>query len=336
MPAYKDNERGTWYAKYSVFDHVTGKRKQVLKRGFKTKRYALEYEHMQKMNIAHSSVTFGELSAKYFEYRKQTAKTQDKYTAMLQKYAPPASASVSDLSKADMMQWYLNLDKQNLKPSTKNLVLTVTKSVFKYGHDFYDLPNPAGMLKRFKDNKKEFGVWSPAEFNKFIQCVDLVHYRNLFTFLYMTGARKSEALNLQYTDIDGDRVHIRGTKTVTSDRVIIMPDALQRILKPILAHSSDDAPFIFGGSNRLADSTIQAVFTQGIKTAGVKPIRIHDLRHSFASNAIASGCNIVAISKYLGHANINITLTVYAHLLEKTETDMVQRMNNLYQTSIKV
>lgn len=336
MPAYKDSKRGTWFVKYSVLDPVTGKRKQALKRGFSTKRDALEYERTQKINTAHSSVTFGELAQKYFEYRKQTDKTQEKYTAMLKKYAPPADKCVSDLTKADMMQWYLSLDKQDMKASTKNLVLTVTKSVFKYGHDFYDLPNPAGMLKRFKETKKEFGTWSPEEFSRFIQCVELVHYKNLFTFLYMTGARKSEALNLKYTDIEGDRVHIRGTKTATSDRVIIMPDALQRILKPFTANLSADEPYIFGGSNRLANSTIQAIFTQGIKTAGVKPIRIHDLRHSFASNAIATGCNIVAISRYLGHANINITLSVYAHLLEKTETDMIQKMNNLYQNSIKV
>ena len=335
MPAYKDKDRGTWYVKYSVLDGSTGKRKQALKRGFPTKREALAFESSQRLTpTTVNPMTFAQLCESYYKYGNQKDRTKDAQLAILETHVPFMDKRCEDLGKKDLMKWYLALDAKDLKPSMKNLILTITKAVFRHGEQFYDLPNPALMLKKFKGQKTEFSVWTPEEFDTFIRFEDLAVYRALFTFLYMTGCRKSEALSLQYDDIDGDRCHIRGTKTKTSDRYIILPDAIQRVLEPILARCDEERPFVFGGEETLKLSTIQGRFKKAVQESGVTPIRIHDLRHSFASNAIASGCNIVAVSKYLGHANINITLSVYAHLLEQTEADMIQKINKLYQNRI--
>ena len=329
MPAYKDDKRGTWYVKYSVDG------KQKLKRGFKTKREALAFEAKQKTApVTESGMTFEDLAESYYKYRSPKESTREHQTAMLMKHVPFYGSGCDSLSKADLMKWYLALDAADLKPSGKNLVLTVVKSVFKYGEDFYDLPNPAKGLKRFKVPKSDFSVWTPEEFDRFIRCVEMVHYRNLFLFLYMTGCRKSEAVGLRYDDIDRNRCHIRGTKTDTSDRWVILPDAVMSAIQPVLAQSSEERPFVFGGEESLKLTTIQWYFSKAVKESGVTPIRIHDLRHSFASNAIAAGCNIVAVSKYLGHSNINITLSVYAHLLQQTETDMIEKLNKTYQNRI--
>ena len=66
-----------------------------------------------------------------------------------------------------------------------------------------------------------------------------------------------------------------------------------------------------------------------IKKSGVKRIRIHDLRHSHATILINSGVNIVAVSKMLGHSNINQTLKTYTHLLESTNDELVDRIIEL-------
>lgn len=60
-----------------------------------------------------------------------------------------------------------------------------------------------------------------------------------------------------------------------------------------------------------------------IKIKWIKKIRVHDLRHSHATNLINGGANIVAVSRRLGHADISMTLKVYTHLLKKTEEDLV-------------
>ena len=55
----------------------------------------------------------------------------------------------------------------------------------------------------------------------------------------------------------------------------------------------------------------------------VKKIRIHDFRHSHASNLIGEGMDIVAVSKRLGHSSVEMTLNVYTHLLRKNDSKML-------------
>ena len=75
-------------------------------------------------------------------------------------------------------------------------------------------------------------------------------------------------------------------------------------------------PFLFGGDRSLPINSVQRYFTQAIKDSGVPPIRLQDLRHSHATLLINSGVNIVAVSRRLGHASIEQTLTTYTHLLQ--------------------
>ena len=58
----------------------------------------------------------------------------------------------------------------------------------------------------------------------------------------------------------------------------------------------------------------------------IKRIRIHDFRHSHASNLIADGVNIVAVSKRLGHKDISVTLNTYTNLLEKNNEEMLLKL----------
>ena len=87
--------------------------------------------------------------------------------------------------------------------------------------------------------------------------------------------------------------------------------------------------FLFGGDTSLPITSIDREFKQGIKLSGVKPIRLHDLRHSHATNLINNGANIVAVSKRLGHSSPNITLAIYTHLLKKSEDELIEIMNNM-------
>lgn len=343
MPAYKDKDRGTWYIKYSYTDRITGKRKQVLKRGFPTRREALAWEAKERSSEKTStSMTFSDLSAKFYDYRKQKPHTVENQIAMVNNHFPYVSKAVEQITKADMMEWYISLTDGHLTPGTANLVLTVVKSIFAFGAQFYDLPNPASSLKRVRPQKRKYETWSVEEFNRFIGCVDGTLYSALYTFLYWTGCRKGEALGLQYTDIQDGKAHIHQQmtahgistlKTETSDRTIKLTDAVISAIQPLVNACSPERPFLFGGERTPSESTIHAHFNRAVTMSGVKPIRIHDLRHSFATNAICSGASIVAVSKYLGHSSITITLNTYTHLLEKTDDEMIEIMNDLYKNS---
>lgn len=86
--------------------------------------------------------------------------------------------------------------------------------------------------------------------------------------------------------------------------------------------------FIFGRIKPFSQTNLDRVKDLAIKKANIKRIRIHDLRHSHASNLIAEGVNIVAVSKRLGHSDISMTLKVYTHLLQKTNDEMIDIVEN--------
>ena len=71
-------------------------------------------------------------------------------------------------------------------------------------------------------------------------------------------------------------------------------------------------------------------FHKACETAGIGHHRIHDLRHSFITNAITSGADIVSVSKYVGHTDIETTLNKYSHLLKERERSMIADLERLY------
>ena len=91
----------------------------------------------------------------------------------------------------------------------------------------------------------------------------------------------------------------------------------------------------FGRLKPLPQTSIDRVKDNAIKEAKVPRIRIHDFRHSHASNLIANGVNIVAVSKRLGHSDINMTLKIYTHLIQKSDDELVNFINDSSQILLK-
>ena len=348
MPIYKDESRGTWYATVRKKDEFTGKTVQLRKRGFKTKREAKAWldDNNRPVNRSGASVTFRQLDDKYIEFKnppKQSTIDQEKHR--VGKYmASFCDLPLREVTKGMLMDWYTDLLRQDISTSVKNYCIGVVKAVYRFGNEVYDLPNNAGMLKKLKKDKKktDMQTWSVKEFNKFIDCVEGEHYRNLFYFMYWTGVRRGEALALRKQDFDmkSGTFHVYhqikyyeegffDLKTDSSERTLKIPPSLQAVLRPILARCTKKAPFLFGGETSLPITNVRRRFDGAIKASGVRPIRIHDLRHSFASNMIANGANIVAVSHYLGHSTIQQTLQTYTHLLEQTDDALIGTIDAL-------
>lgn len=351
MAIIKDVKRGTWMVKRYEKDAITGQRKQVLKRGFKTKRDAVAWNASQARSEQSTSITFAQLDNLYIDYRNPGKDTTRKQEQMrVQKYLPFANEPITQINKPMLMEWYVEFIKRDdISIATKNYCIGVVRSVFRFGSDFYGIQNHAAMLKKLKREKKKnvLNVWTVEEFNQFIQCVDNRHYRNIFTFMYCTGVRRGEALALRADDFDlqANTVYIhhqirflqdgfQPLKTDSSERTLKLPPHVINAVKPLVNACTADSPFIFGGNVSIPTTSLQRAFTIGIKQSGVKKIRLHDLRHSFATNAINNGCNIVAVSHYLGHSTVQQTLETYTHLLEKTDAEMVHKMDGVLSAVI--
>ena len=84
--------------------------------------------------------------------------------------------------------------------------------------------------------------------------------------------------------------------------------------------------FVFGGDRPLASRSTDRYFADVCEKVGVRKIRIHDLRHSCASLLISKGVSIVAVSRQLGHSNIEQTLNTYSHLMPDDRSKVVAEL----------
>lgn len=226
--------------------------------------------------------------------------------------------------------------------SLKNKIIRLVKAISKFGYEYYDYPNFAVTLKAFPKSSndiKEMNVISIDDFELIAQNVSNEVYKRFLIFLYHTGMRRGEAMALLKSDVRDKYVSvnksIRRSKTsfkplknVYSKRNILLDDIAYESIKPLL---DTEGEFLFGEYEALSASSIARHFNSALKKAGLPHYRIHDLRHSFISNAILNGIDIVTVSRYVGHSDIERTLNTYSHLLKDSEEKMIGQLNGLFK-----
>lgn len=336
MPITKE-KNGTYTVRFYSDDPLSGSRKQIKKRGFKTRREAVAWEVDEKSKpvSGKTSLTFWDVFQKMLANNDTTTGTRAKKEAWISKYFEYSDLPIEKITKPMLIEWRNGLKSAGIATRTMNCGLQYVRSVFTFYSTVYGRQNVGIVLKSFKlskADKTEMKIWTPAEFKKVSECIDNPVYRAYFEFLFWTGCRRGEAVALCKEDVNGNMVHIHRSmkhfkngfqplKTDSSERTIRVDSQLLEVMQPMLAAAD---PFVFGGVHPMPVSKIDVVFKRAIKKAGVDPIRIHDLRHSHASFLLNSGANILAVSKRLGHATITQTLETYAHLLSETDDKMME------------
>lgn len=344
MSVYKDSKRGTWYVSYKEKDPVTGKYVHHSKRGFKTKKEASKWEHdIQHPEAAKpvkSKLTFHEVADQWADYIQASSESRRQHREHFQyRFAKYYDEPIGDISKLDLTLWRNELAKTSWTTTTKNMTICYVRSVFAFASEMYDIPNVSTVLKRLKKTNEEImndesSVWTPEEFELFSNCIEDRTYKAFFQFLYWTGCRRGEAIALQKGDISDHFVLIRYSQrdsttglrpTKTKQiRKIEIDDTLWQDIQPLI---EENGPYLFGGVRALSPTSIDRYFRAGIEASGVSKIRLHDLRHSHATWLINNGVNIVAVSKRLGHSTIEQTLKTYTHLLENSDQQMMDKIN---------
>ncbi len=174
--------------------------------------------------------------------------------------------------------------------------------------------------------KKEMRFWTREQFEKFISAVDDPMYHCLFSMLFLTGRRFGEVTALTPADVRQES--IRWAKSITRKTIDDTPykvtttkaDKSQDVeicpaMRCELAKYTPQEPFFFGGDKPLLDKTVTAAFGRYCTTAGMEPIRLHDLRHSFVSMLIHLGANYMVVADMIGDKPEQVMKT-YGHLYD--------------------
>ena len=202
MAAYKDTERGTWYVSFHYYDW-TGKNKRKLKRGFKTRKEALEWEqHFRMKEAADLDMSFEDFVQAYTRDMQPKLKENTwntKETIIRNKLRPYfKDKKMKDIKPADIIQWQnvmigiKNKDGTPLKPTYLKTIQAELSALFNHAVRFYDLKeNPvvkAGPLGKGKADEMDF--WTKEEYLQFIvQVKDKPVSYCAFQILYWCGLR---------------------------------------------------------------------------------------------------------------------------------------------------
>ena len=351
MPVYKNEDNGTWYVLTRYLDWK-GERKQKCKRGFETKREAQEWERVfqqqsaadMDMNVA----AFVELYIKDMKPRLKENTWLTKKHIIETKILPYfEKKNVSEITTKDVIAWQnelLAFRDEKKKPYSQTYLKTVhnqLSAIFNHAVRHYDLrSNPAAKAGNMgTEERKEMKFWTKDEYKKFAdEMMDKPVSFYAFEMLYWCGIREGELLALTAGDFDFEkgtvtisksyqRLHgedvITTPKTKKSNRTIKMPqflcEEMQDYIGMLYGYKKKDRIF------PISKNYLHREMDRGSRAAGVKRIRIHDLRHSHISLLIDMGFSAVAIADRVGHESIEITYR-YAHLFPSKQTEMAKKL----------
>ena len=357
MPAYKDDERNTWFIKFQ-YKNWKNEKKWITKRGFKTKREALQWEKEYQLKRQGSiEMSFADFVNVYREDRTPRLKESTsvmKDNIIDTKLVPYfGGKSVQEITTRDVMQWQNEMlryrDPKTGKPYSKSYLKTIhnqLSAIFNHAVRHYKLnENPAMLVGNMGSDKNiQMQYWTKEEYLRFADAMmdePLAYY--CFQVLYWCGIREGEVLALTLEDIDFEsgklRInktfqHLKGKdiitdpKTPKSNRVIQIPAFLVEELKDYvrMLYDLDPSERLFPASK----SYLYRMMKNGAEQAGVKKIRVHDLRHSHVSLLIHLGYSAVAIAERVGHESVDITYR-YAHLFPTVQQDMAFKLNQIME-----
>lgn len=334
MSVYKDKKQGTWYVSFRYIDW-TGEKKQKLKRGFRTKKEALEYESEYKRKAnADMDMELGSFVELYFEDKKNELKQNSirnkKY--MIATHIIPyfGNKKMNEILPADIIQWQNFIHDKNFSKTYERMIQNQITALFNHAQKIYNLQNnPCKKVKKMgKSDADKMEFWTKAEYDQFISVVDHDSDSYLMAeILFWTGMREGELLALTLGDIDllQNQIHINKTyyraegrdiittpKTDTSNRTITIPEFLKEEIQAYISKSygMPDDERLFP----IVARTLQKRMKAFMEKAEVKKIRIHDFRHSHVAYLINQGVQPLIIKERLGHRDIKITLNTYGHL----------------------
>ena len=136
---------------------------------------------------------------------------------------------------------------------------------------------------------------------------------DVIRLLLLTGCRKGEIVTLRWRDVDGDTLHLNDSKT-GARRVFLNVPARAILRRQPSAGGAFVFPSPFDEGRALSSNL--PLWNRVRERAGLEDVRLHDLRHSFASHAVMNGVPLPVVSRLLGHRDVRMTLR-YAHLADK-------------------
>ncbi len=268
--------------------------------------------------VKRMEMTFSELLVEYLErHAKLHKKTWEEDANMYCRHLKSwGNHRLSEIQRTDVQKLHSKIGSES--PYAANRVLALLQTMFNRANDWGYCPtNPAKSVKKFKEKSRErfLGADELPRFFAALADEPNATARDYFLISLLTGARRSNSLEMQWSQINFETAtwHIPITKNGTSQSVPLVKAAIDIL---ILRNALDDKDtiWVFPGSGRTGHLVEpKKAWLRILERASIKDVRIHDLRRSLGSWQASTGANLSVIGKSLNHKNISTT-AIYARL----------------------
>jgi integrase len=297
---------------------------------------------------AAGQMTVTELAEKWLDDHvrpKLKPRTVEDYERLVAQHISPALGhlSVAGIDRDDIIRFHVSMKRT---PRRANYSVATTRALLNFAIDLGLRPpasNPARKIKMFRERMVE-RFMSEAEIAKAADGITeaerakkiAVHGAAGLRLALLTGARSGEITAIQWSDIDWDRKLIRlsdsdepgrktGARTIyVSDAAIEVLRSIPRIGRFVIAGAKPDEPY----------KNLGRAWIVARAYAGLEDVRLHDLRHSYASLAAAKGHSLPMIGKLLGH-KVAATTQRYAHLAKDVVSSVSDDLGAAFVAAIE-
>jgi integrase len=270
--------------------------------------------------------TMADLAERYMEeharpHKKPSSILNDKLAWKNHILPALGRRKVADVTREEIARFHRSKVKM---PYGANRVLALLSNAFKLAEMWGwrpDSSNPCRHVQRFREKKRQRFL-SGEELNRLATVLaEIEHERTepaapiaAIRLLLFTGCRMGEILQLRWSEVDFERRCLFLADSKTGSKVVHLNSPALEVLAGI--ERDKDNPYVIRG--RIAGThwiNLQLPWGRIRRQAGLEDVRIHDLRHSFASVAAGAGLSLPMIGRLLGHTRADTTLR-YAHLAD--------------------
>lgn len=273
-----------------------------------------------ELSSVSENATMDELALLYLHkhaYPKKKASSAKMDQYLIEKHIQPyfTAKLVADVTSRDVC---LFQDRYRNTPTTANRLLEVLSKMLTLAEcwGFRSGTNPCRHVDRFAEKPK----------NRFLSAEEIVrlqkeltrqtrttpHAAGALRLLLLTGCRRSEILNMKWEQVDLTKGVFKMPDSKTGARYVPLNDSAIKVLRKI--PRVGDCPYVIANPRTgkgLQD--LNRTWRRVRKYTKLEDVRLHDLRHTFASRAVEAGLSLIVISKLLGHKQLQTTQR-YAHL----------------------
>ena len=276
-----------------------------------------------------------EVLQQYIEYikikKKLSESTVCSYYTDIKKYVDylkSENIKIEDVVEYDIINFLMNLERQNISVATVSRVTSSVKSFHEYLFlNRISKTNPANNIKKTKIKRENIEILTEEEVESLLKFPDLsspkkMRDKAIFETLYGTGMRVSELVELNLNDVDLDIDYLY-CNTGKNQRVIPLCEInklyLEKYIKegrPKLLKTQESALFVNAQGQRFTRQGLWKVIKKYANMANIsKNINPSILRHSFAIHLLKGGANVAIVSKILGNSNLS-SLQLYLNQIE--------------------